>query len=82
MLRKFSSRQRLEMILNAQRNTAARLDQIEQTLISLDDKVNAVSRQMSGLENRMRRNMRFAADVAAAQESPTKHVQQSLCKAP
>ena len=69
MLRKFSSRQRLEIILNAQRNTAARLDQIEQTLIALDDKVNAVSRQMSGLENRMRRNMRFAADVAAAQES-------------
>jgi predicted O-methyltransferase YrrM len=38
-------------------------------MTQMDDKIDAISRQMAGLENRMRRNLRFAADVNAAQES-------------
>ena len=69
MFRKFSNKDRLEAILAAQRNTNARISRIEERLDLVDEKLEGLARQLTGFEKRRRRSVKFAADLAAVNES-------------
>ena len=69
MFRKLSNKTRLDAILASQRNTNARLERIEERLNNIEENIDAISRRVTGFEHRMRRSVRFAADLDAGEDS-------------